>query len=302
MAGRGAGRPFRPSCHTRLVTPLLRLPAARRPWLSVLLLAALASACDDGTPTDPGPPDDPDPPEAPQVLPPGFDLYTYEVVATYPHDPGAFTQGLVLDDGVLYEGTGIRGRSELRRVDLESGTVLQRTELDDALFGEGITVVEDRIVQLTWTSRTGFVYDRESIARTRTFRYPGEGWGITHDGTQLIMSDGTSTLYLLDLDTFERRESVAVSDDGEPVNDLNELEYIQGKVFANVWQTDRIAVIELLTGDVEAWIDLSGLLPPEDRPGANVLNGIAWDPSTGHLLVTGKLWPTLFEIRLVPVR
>jgi glutamine cyclotransferase len=268
----------------------------------VVLLAALATACDDGSPTDPGPPDDPDPPAAPDVLPPGFDLYTYEVVATYPHDPQAFTQGLVLDEGVLYEGTGIRGRSELRRVELETGTVLQSTALDDALFGEGITVVEDRIVQLTWTSGSGFVYDRESFARTRTFRYPGEGWGLTHDGTQLIMSDGTSSLFLLDLDTFERRESVAVTDDGEPVNDLNELEYIQGKVFANVWQTDRIAVIELLTGEVEAWIDLSGLLPPEDRAGANVLNGIAWDPSTGHLLVTGKLWPTLFEIRLVPVR
>lgn len=259
-----------------------------------LLLLGLQAGCSDS----PSAPDDPGPSP---VLTPGVESYTYEIVAEYPHDPEAFTQGLVSTNGMLFEGTGLRGRSELRRVDLETGEVLQRHELDPSLFGEGITTFGDDLIQLTWTSNVGFVYDRESFATESEFSYPTEGWGVTHDGVRLIMSDGTSTLHMLDPQTFETTGSVPVRDeDGSPVDRLNELEYIEGHVFANVWLTDRIAIIDPGRGEVEAWLDLGGLLPPEDRPDADVLNGIAFDPATGHLLVTGKLWPRLYEIELVP--
>lgn len=269
---------------------------ARLHLLACLAVPLLSVAC-DGSPTgsDTGADDEP-----PAVLTEGVRSYGYRVVAEYPHDPNAFTQGLVLDRGELFEGTGLRGESDLRRVDLESGATLQERELAGHLFGEGVTVVGDRIVQLTWTSRTGFVYDRETFAREADFAYETEGWGITHDGEQLIMSDGTPTLTFRDPSTFETTGTVEVLDEGEPVPRLNELEYIEGHVFANVWLTDRIAVIDPATGEVDAWIDLEGLLPEEDRAGADVLNGIAFEPEAGRLFVTGKLWPTLFEIELVP--
>jgi glutamine cyclotransferase len=227
-------------------------------------------------------------------------VYGYRVLAVYPHDPGAFTQGLVYYQGNFYEGTGLRGRSSLRKVDLETGAVLQIRNLPERYFGEGVTLFDDRLYQLTWQSRVGFVYDRASFNLLATFQYPTEGWGLTHNGRELIMSDGTPTLHFLDPTTLHELRRVTVRDEHGPVQRLNELEYIDGEVYANVWQTDRIARIDPETGRVRAWIDLSGLLPEEDRPGANVLNGIAWDAAGGRLFVTGKLWPKLFQIELTP--
>jgi glutamine cyclotransferase len=227
-------------------------------------------------------------------------VYTHTVVHAYPHDPDAFTQGLIFETGVLYEGTGLWGRSSLRKVDLETGSVLQIYELPDQYFGEGVTVYGDRIVQLTWRSHVGFVYDKDSFTLLQTFDYPTEGWGITHDGERLIMSDGTSTLYFLDPETFDTIDQVEVYDNDGPVVRLNELEYVQGEVYANVWQTDRIARIDPHTGRVVGWINLEGLLSQEDlsQP-VDVLNGIAYDVGSDRLFVTGKLWPKLFEIELI---
>lgn len=227
-------------------------------------------------------------------------VYIYEVVNRYPHDAGAFTQGLVFDNGILYEGTGLYGRSSLREVDLETGHIKQIYELPAQYFGEGITVFGDRLIQLTWKSRTGFIYDRDSLERKGDFTYATEGWGLTHDGERLIMSDGTATLYFLDPVTLSTIGHIEVYDQDTPVDRLNELEYINGRVYANVWQTDDIAVIDPVSGQVMAWLDLSGLLPPQDHSTpVDVLNGIAYDAATGRLFVTGKLWPWLFEIRLV---
>jgi glutamine cyclotransferase len=227
-------------------------------------------------------------------------VYSYRVIRSYPHDHQAFTQGLVYEAGELYEGTGLRGQSSLRRVDLETGLVRQQHVLPKQYFGEGITIFGDRIIQLTWQSRIGFVYDRASFQLVQQFSYPTEGWGITHDGNRLIMSDGTANLYFLEPDTFTRIDHIEVHDDQGPVVRLNELEYVRGDVYANVWQTDRIARIELLTGRVAAWIDLTGLLSAAERqPHVDVLNGIAYDAENDRLFVTGKWWPKLFEIQIV---
>jgi len=227
-------------------------------------------------------------------------VYGYRVINTYPHDRTAFTQGLVYENGLLYEGTGRRGQSTLRKVELKTGQVLQPLDLPPELFGEGIVIFGEQIVQLTWQSRLGFVYDKTSFERLREFVYPTEGWGITHDGQQLIMSDGTATLYFWDPDTLAEIGRVAVTDNGQPVVRLNELEYVRGEVFANIWQTDFIARIDPRTGFVTGWIDLTGLLDPEDRlEPVDVLNGIAYDPGRDRLFVTGKLWPKLFEIELL---
>ena len=230
--------------------------------------------------------------------------YGYRVVAEYPHDADAFTQGLVYREGVLYEGTGLNGESTLRRVALETGAVEQSVALDAEHFGEGIAIAGDRVYQLTWQTGTCFVYDRETFALVDTFTYPTEGWGLATDGARLVMSDGTDQLYFRDPETFAEVGRVAVRDGGEPVRNLNELEVDGGEVWANVWQTDRIARIDPATGSVVGWIDLAGLLSAEDRQGreVDVLNGIAHDPETGRIFVTGKLWPTLFEIELVPPR
>lgn len=229
--------------------------------------------------------------------------FGYRVLATYPHDPGAFTQGLVYLDGTLYEGTGSAGvgPSSLRRVELATGAVQARHDLDFEHFGEGIAVVGDRIIQLTWQSQLAFVYDRATFRQLGTLRYPGEGWGLAYDGRRLIMSDGTDRLRFLDPDTFVEAGSVLVRDGGRPIDQLNELEYIDGQVYANVWKTDRIVRIDPATGQVTAVIDLSGLLPAADRESfqVDVLNGIAYDAAGDRLFVTGKLWPKLFEIELV---
>lgn len=223
----------------------------------------------------------------------------YEIVAVYPHDPTAYTQGLAVHDGVLFEGTGLYGDSSLRRVDLATGTVQQQHDLAPTLFGEGIAVVGDRIFQLTWQEHTGFVYDRTSFSVLDTFSYAGEGWGLTFDGRHLVRSDGTATLEFWDLATLTPVRSVEVHDDQGPVTHLNELEHIAGEIFANVWLTDDVARIDPTTGEVTAWLDLSGLLASQGgAPGAEVLNGIAWDADAQRLFVTGKLWPWLFEIEL----
>lgn len=259
-----------------------------------VLAAALLVSCSPGTG-----PVTPTALPTPEATAQDVPVYTYRIVETYPHDRRAFTQGLVFEDGVLYEGTGLRGRSSLRRVDLASGAVLAVHELADELFGEGIAVFGDVVSQLTWQSNVGFVYDRESFELLRTFEYPTEGWGLTHDGRRLIMSDGTATLRFLDPESYEEIGRVDVLDRGTPVVRLNELEYIEGEVWANVWQTDRIARIEPSTGEVVGWIDLTGLLSEEDRAEpVDVLNGIAYDAEGKRLFVTGKLWPRLFEIEV----
>jgi glutamine cyclotransferase len=228
-------------------------------------------------------------------------VYTYRVVNVYPHDPGAYTQGLVYEDGIFYEGTGLRGRSSLRKVDLETGQVLQFLPLADLYFGEGIAVLADDIYQLTWKSGIGLVYDKDSFGLLRVFTYPGEGWGLTHDGQRLVMSDGTPALRFLDPETLQETGQVKVSYEGRPVWALNELEYVKGEIYANIWKTNTIARIDPKTGKVIGLIDLEGLLEPQGYDGpVDVLNGIAYDAKGNRLFVTGKLWPMLFEIELVP--
>jgi glutamine cyclotransferase len=231
---------------------------------------------------------------APQAAP----VYGYEVVNVYPHDREAFTQGLLYRDGFLYESTGVNGRSSIRKVRLETGEVVQRRNVDRAHFAEGLTEWNGRLLQLTWTTNVAFVYDLETFEPQRPFTYPGEGWGLTHDGTRLIMSDGTPVLRFLDPTTFRELGRITIRDGGRAVDQLNELEFIDGQIYANVWLTDRIAVIKPESGLVTAWIDLEGLLPARDRAGADVLNGIAYDAGQRRLFVTGKLWPRLFEIRI----
>jgi glutaminyl-peptide cyclotransferase len=222
----------------------------------------------------------------------------HKVVKSYPHDRRAFTQGLVYLDGVLYEGTGLHGQSGIRKVKLETGEVLQQRPLDPKYFGEGIVVWGKSIVQLTWQSELGFVYDLTTLAPQKTFAYKGEGWGLTHDGKQIIMSDGTSSLRFLDPQSLKETGRITVRDNGVPVKDLNELEFVRGEILANVWQQHRIARISPKTGDITGWIDMTGLLSPSESAGVDVLNGIAYDAAGDRLFVTGKLWPKLFEIEV----
>jgi glutamine cyclotransferase len=224
--------------------------------------------------------------------------YTYEVVNVYPHDNGAFTQGLVIENGVLFESTGLYGESSLRRVELKTGDVTQLYSLPDDLFGEGITIFEDKIIQLTWRSQKGFVYDKASFGLLQEFSYSTEGWGITDDGSQLIMSDGTANLYFLDPETFEKTGQVEVHDNNNPVNNLNELEYVNGEVYANIWGGEKIAIINPHTGQVTGWIGLTGISNQETKDANSVLNGIAYDAETDRLFVTGKLWSHLYEIKI----
>lgn len=227
-------------------------------------------------------------------------VYTYQVLNTYPHNQSAFTEGLIFEDGVLYEGTGLYEFSNLRKVELETGKVLQIRELPNQYFGEGIAIYKNKIIQLTWKSHLGFVYDKFNFELLQEFNYPTEGWGITYDGNCLIMSDGTSTLHFLNPETFEEISRIEVYENDIPVTKINELEYVQGEIFANIWLTDRIARINPLTGQVTGWIDLKGILSPEDySEKVDVLNGIAYDVKNDRLLVTGKFWPKLFEIELI---
>jgi glutamine cyclotransferase len=226
---------------------------------------------------------------------------TYQVVRTFPHDSQAFTQGLVYLDGHLYESTGITGKSSLRMEDLETGRILKFQDVPAQYFAEGLTNWGNTLIQLTWKNHVALVYDRATFRFQHALSYTGEGWGLTQDGKNIILSDGTSTLRFLDPETFREVRKVTVKDHGLPVKELNELEFIHGQIYANIWYSDRIARISPATGKVLGWIDLTGLLPASERssPGA-VLNGIAWDATRDRLFVTGKLWPKIFEIKVIP--
>lgn len=227
-------------------------------------------------------------------------VYTYHVVHAYPHDPNAFTQGLIYLNGFIYESTGLNGRSSLRMVDPTTGHVVRQHEVPAQYFAEGLTNWKSHLVQLTWKAGEAFEYDLFSFQQEKDFHYTGEGWGLTQDGRDLIMSDGSSDLRILDANTFRELSRLHVTDAGAPVTELNELEYVHGEVYANVWQTDRIARISPKTGKVIAWIDCTGLLAANERTGQeDVLNGIAYDSEHDRLFVTGKLWPKLFEIKVV---
>jgi glutaminyl-peptide cyclotransferase len=228
--------------------------------------------------------------------------YGYQVVHVYPHDPDAFTQGLEFRAGFLYESTGLKGRSSVRKEKLETGQVLQQIDIDAQYFGEGITVLNQQIVELTWQSETGFGYDQPSFRRQRTFNYPGEGWGLANDGQNIYMSDGSAQIRIWDPVTLQEKRRITVRDRGQPVLNLNELEWVRGQIYANIWQKDVIARISPVDGRVLGWIDMAGILPAADRTGReDVLNGIAYDVLGDRLFVTGKLWPKLFEIKVVPL-
>ncbi len=223
----------------------------------------------------------------------------YEIVKTWPHDRGAFTQGLIYRDGFFYESTGLNGRSSLRKVTLETGEVVQHETVANEYFAEGLTDWKGRLIQITWQSKVGFTYDLKTFKPIAQFNYTGEGWGITHDAKRLLMSDGTSTLRFLDPESFKQTGTLDVTYQGKPLANLNELEFVRGRIFANVWQSNSIVVIDPANGRVTAQIDLPGLLSSEDRvSGVDVLNGIAYDAKHDRLFVTGKLWPKLFELKL----
>jgi glutamine cyclotransferase len=226
-------------------------------------------------------------------------VYGSEVVRTHPHDPHAFTEGLFLRDGYLYESTGLRGASTIRKVVLETGQVESGRSLPSQYFGEGIIDWKDKLIELTWQDQVGFIYGIDDFTPRGQFSYEGEGWALTRDDKRIIMSDGTARLRFLDPETLKETGGITVTEDGKPVDQLNELEWVKGEIYANIWQSDRIARIDPATGKVTGWIDLAGLLPVEDRPGTDVLNGIAYDAKADRLIVTGKLWPRLYEIRLV---
>jgi glutaminyl-peptide cyclotransferase len=227
--------------------------------------------------------------------------YDYQVVRSFPHDPTAFTEGLFYLNGYLYESTGLDGHSQIRKVELATGRVLRSRDLNPQYFGEGIVAWKDRLIQLTWTNEVGFVYDLASFRLKRRFAYPGQGWALTQDGRRIIMSDGTPDIRFLDPETLKETGRITVTADGRPVANLNELEWVKGELFANIWLTNTIARIDPATGKVTGWIDLTGLIGPGDvgSSGDDVLNGVAYDAKGDRLFVTGKRWLRLFQIRLV---
>lgn len=256
--------------------------------LILIAAAAVLIACADSS--DP----------ADETVPPPI-VYGYAKVDSFPHDPQAFTQGLVYRDGLLYESTGRYGASTLREVELATGRVLRSRALDGRVWGEGLTLMGDRLIQLTWRSGRGFVYDRATFELLEEFRYPTEGWGLTHDGSRLILSDGSATLYFLEPETFTEVARLTVMDGGTTVTRLNELEYVDGEIWANVWMSQRIARIDPASGRVTGWIDLSGILPLGSCPSPmDVLNGIAYDPEEKRIFVTGKDWCRIFRITVTP--
>lgn len=250
----------------------------------VLLVSLLLVACEQGATAD------------------GNTVWVPSVVARYPHDPTAFTQGLLYHEGYLYESTGRRGQSSLRKVDVSTGRVEQMRRMPPEYFAEGLAEIDGRLIQLTWQSGEGFVYEIDDFTLTDRFRYDGEGWGLTEDGSRLIMSDGSAELTFLDPDTFAVMGSVTVTHEGAPIADLNELEFIDGEIWANIWYDDRIVRIDPETGRVLGWIDLSALYPAAARSQEAVVNGIAYDDASDRLFVTGKLWPALFEIEIAERR
>ena len=267
---------------------------------TLLVNVVLAAACT---------PDDASPGASASPAAPTAPVAGFKAVRSWPHDPAAFTQGLDFHDGKLYEGTGVEGQSTLREVSLETGAVLRKVDLPPNVFGEGITVLGDRIYQVTWTSQKGYVYDRATFRRIREFTYEGQGWGLTNDGTSLILSDGSSRLRFIDPVTFQLQRTITAKDGDREVSKLNELEMVNGEIYANVWETHSIVRIDPATGAVIGWIDLEGLFTDSDRrrylkPGqqVDVLNGIAYDEASGRLVVTGKWWPRLYEITVDSTR
>lgn len=277
----------------------LRLSFPQAPSrLSLALMSLALSGCDARSSTTEATP----PPSVAAATASPVPTYGYEIVNTFPHDRAAFTQGLIYLKGILLESTGLNGRSSLRKVDLATGRVREEIDLPGEYFAEGMTVLGDQIYQLTWQNHVGFVYDLTTLQRLRTFSYTGEGWGLTTDGTSLILSDGSHELRFLDPKTFEVARTIQVFDrSGAPLRQLNELEYVRGEIFANIWQTPYVARIDPATGRLLGVVDFTGLLPRADyRADTDVLNGIAYDAPTDRLFVTGKNWPKLFEVRLTP--
>ncbi|HOH65039.1 MAG TPA: glutaminyl-peptide cyclotransferase [Sedimentisphaerales bacterium] len=275
----------------------LRMAAMLVLWAGVTLPAGrVAIATQQSAEANSPPPETAPPPEEAPVV-----YYGYNIVRTYPHDERNFTQGLVYEDGYLYEGTGLYKQSVLTRRHLESGRYVKRLRLPDQYFGEGIALFGDKVIQLTWKSEVAFVYDKTTFRELEQFHFSGQGWGLTSDGTRLILSDGTSVLRFLDPNTYVETGRLRVHNDRRPVRQINELEFIDGQIYANILPTDYIAIISPQTGRITGWIDLTGLyIPPEYSPSNIVLNGIAYIPETRHLLVTGKCWPKIYEIELVP--
>lgn len=263
-------------------------------WHSLLLLTVLLAAAACGKSAAEKPPSVPPTPASPAVT-----HYGYEVIATWPHDPRAFTQGLVFRNGELVESTGLYGQSTLREVEVKTGRVLKQVPVPSQYFAEGLAVIGDQAYQLTWRNGKGFVYDADTFRLEREFAYEGEGWGLATDGRWLILSDGTNRIRFLDPATFRVVRTIEVMENGRPVNRLNELEWVNGEIFSNVWQTDEIVRIDPATGQVRGVIDFSGLLAPLDRgPESDVLNGIAYDAASDRLFITGKRWPKIYEVRL----
>ena len=237
------------------------------------------------------------------AVPSRISNYSYDVVNTFPHDPGAFTQGLVYHQGLLYESTGLNGQSSLRRVELNTGQVLKKLDVPQQFFAEGLALFNNKLYQLTWVTQTTFVYDLDSFQMLRTFGYTGEGWGLTHNGQSLIMSDGTNQIRFLDPETFQVQRTINVLDGNTPIRQLNELEFVKGEIFANIWFSDRVARIDPQTGRVNGWLDFAQLRSLGGRISTdNVLNGIAYDEAGDRLFVTGKNWPRLYEVKLVTRR
>ncbi|MDT7688001.1 MAG: glutaminyl-peptide cyclotransferase [Acidobacteriota bacterium] len=268
----------------------------------ILLIILCAASCDpiDGTNTAnvkaPGNQTSQATPSASTEQTP---IYGYEVVNTFPHDPAAFTQGLVFNDGAFIESTGLERHSTLRRVELQTGKVLQKVDVPPFYFAEGMTLFAGKIYQLTWKGEKGFIYDPRTFQKTGEFNYTGEGWGLTHDADSLILSDGSERIRFIDPSDYKVKRTINVTDHDRPVQEINELEYVRGEIYANVWHQNRVARIDPQTGRVTAWIDLSGLLKAGDVSDEEaVLNGIAYDEQSDRLFVTGKLWPKIFEIKL----
>jgi glutaminyl-peptide cyclotransferase len=271
-----------------------------RKLLSLLLLTSFFAGCGAaGTKTNSLPIDAAPPNANANASRAAVPVYGYEVVNTFPHDPEAFTQGLIFRDGALVESTGLERHSTLRRVELQTGKVLKKIDVAPYFFAEGMTLMGGKIYQLTWKGEKGFIYDPQTFEKTGEFNYTGEGWGLTHDADSLILSDGSNKIRFIDPSNYSVRRVISVTDGARPVMELNELEYVKGEIYANVWHQNRVARIDPQTGQVKGWIDFSGLLKPGDVTDEEaVLNGIAYDEAGDRLFVTGKLWPKLFEVRL----
>ena len=270
------------------MSPMLKM------WLLLVVVLALFSLqCQPGTNTNSSNKTTETPASGPTPK------YGYQIVNIFPHDSNAFTQGLILMDGKLLESTGQEGFSSLRRVDLESGRVLKKVDVPVPYFAEGLTALNGKLYQLTWQHNLGFIYDAQTFDRLGEFNYQGEGWGLTTDGQSLILSDGSNRIRFIDPGGFRVSRTITVTDGSTPVNELNELEYVKGEIYANVWHDNRIATIDPQSGHVKSWIDLTGLMPDgELQDPEAVLNGIAYDQASDKLIVTGKLWPRVFEIKV----